>query len=298
MELSLRRDREELVEAYGEELLNAELELEARMVSLGRDQIRKQIARSRELGNESGTAYGKTLIAKSVDTISAAIGRFIQKAEGAPGRQHIAVRYLKQVDSDVASYIALRMVIDGLTGKKQLLQRVAVVIGKRIEDEVRFSQFKDTYNRAYVRALEKAKKGTTYHRKKATMSGYERRFSDDEWNNWPEQDCLHLGMKLIEMITQTGLIEIGDEINTRRDTVKVIQPTAKLIEWIEREMAKSELLHPMNMPMVVKPLDWTDPYNGGYVTQDAQGKPDLTLAKLASITGWTVKELKTLLMEC
>lgn len=175
MEVSLRRDRDDLVEAYGEDLLSAQIELEERMVSLGRDQIRKQIARAREAGNESGTAYGKTLIAKGIDNVAGAVTRFIEKAKsGGAGRRHIAVKYLEQVDPDVAAFIALRMVVDSLTGKKQLLQSVAVKIGKRIEDEVRFSQFKDTDARGYARALEKAKKGTTYHRKKATMSGYER----------------------------------------------------------------------------------------------------------------------------
>lgn len=273
MEVSLRRDRDDLVEAYGEDLLSAQIELEERMVSLGRDQIRKQIARAREAGNESGTAYGKTLIAKGIDNVAGAVTRFIEKAKsGGAGRRHIAVKYLEQVDPDVAAFIALRMVVDSLTGKKQLLQSVAVKIGKRIEDEVRFSQFKDTDARGYARALEKAKKGTTYHRKKATMSGYERRFAEESWTPWPDQDCLHIGTAMIDMILQTGLVEVGDQINSRRDTVKVLEPSAKIIDWIEREKDKIEIMHPQHMPMVVKPLDWTDPFNGGYLTHDAQGR--------------------------
>lgn len=273
METTLRRDRDELVETYGEQLLAAEIELEERMVTLGRDQIRKQIARAREQGNEAGTGYGKTLVAKSIDTISEAIVRFIDKARnGGAGRRHIAVKYLEQVDPDVAAFIALRMVVDSLSGKKLVLQSVAVNIGKRIEDEVRFTKFKDTDARMYARALEKAKKGTTYHRKKATMSGYDRRFNEDEWVSWGEQDCLHIGSVLIDMILQTGLVELGEKISTRKDTVKVLVPSEKLSEWIEKECRRSELLHPSHMPMVVKPLDWTDPFNGGYLTVDAHGR--------------------------
>lgn len=215
MEITLRRDREELVATYGEELLALELEMEDRMVTLGRDQIRRQIARARELGNESGTSYGKALVARSIDELSQAIIRFIDKAKnGGAGRRHIAVKYLEQVDPDVAAFIALRMVVDSLTGKKLMMQSVAVVIGKRLEDEARFAEFKDTDARMYNRALDKAKKGTTYHRKKATMSGYQRRFGED-WQSWPEQDMLHVGMCLIDMIVQTGLVEVGEQINTR-----------------------------------------------------------------------------------
>lgn len=273
MEHVLRRDREALVEAYGEEALAKQIELEERMVSLGRDQIRKQIARAREKGNESGTSYGKTLVARSIDEVSGAITRFIDKAKAkGAGRRHIAVKYLEQIEPDVAAFIALRLVIDSLTGKQLAMQSVAVGIGKRIEDDVRFTRFKESNARIYARALDKAKKGTTYQRKKATMSGYDRRYSEEEWTPWPEQDCLHIGTALIDMIVQTGLVEIGEKISSRRDTIKILVPTEKVADWIEREVSRTEMLHPSHMPMVVKPLDWSNPFNGGYLTVDAQGR--------------------------
>jgi DNA-directed RNA polymerase len=271
MNHTLRRPEEQLAATYGEALA-AELELESKMVSLGRDQVRKAVAAARERGNESGTGYGRTLVGMSVVTIAEAIERFKEKAKQGAGRRHIALKYLDQVDADVAGFIAMKVVVDSLTGKRQLLQRVAIHIGRRIEDEVRFTRFKDTDARMYNRALERAKKGGSYHRKKSTMAGYDRRFNEDEWTPWPEQDCLHLGAALVDMIQQTGLVEIGDEVQTRRDTVKILQPTQRLMEWIEAECARSEMLHPAHMPMVVKPLDWTDPFNGGYLTQDAQGR--------------------------
>lgn len=273
MENVLRRDRDELVEAYGEDMLNQQLELEERMVALGQAQVRKQIARAKETGNESGTTYGKALVARSIDEVSSAIVRFIEKAKSkGAGRRHIAVKYLEQVDPDVAAFIALRMVIDSLTGKQLAMQSVAVGIGKRIEDDVRFTRFKDTNARMYARGLEKAKKGTSYHRKKATLSGYDRRFATDEWAGWPEQDCLHIGTCLIEMIVQTGLVEVGEKIATRRDTIKILVPTQRVADWVEQEAKRSEMMNPTHMPMLVKPLDWTDPYNGGYLTVDAQGR--------------------------
>lgn len=270
MEITLRRDRDELVEAYGEDMLDTQVALEERMVALGRDQIRKQIARAREKGNEAGTGYGKALIARTLDRVAEGVTEFLNK-KGA-GRRHVAIKYLKQVEPDVAAFIALRLVVDSLTGKKLALQSVAVNIGKRIEDDVRFGKFKDTDARMYSRALEKAKKGTMYHRKKATMAGYDRRFNEEEWKAWPEDDCLHVGTVMVDLILRTGLVEVGDKIISRRDTVKILVPSAKVSEWIEAEAAKSELLHPSHMPMVVKPLDWSDPFNGGYLTVDAQGR--------------------------
>lgn len=272
MEATLRRPLAQLSATYSDEELAREIELEERMVTLGRDQVRKQIANARQSGNESGTGYGKALIARSIDEIAAAITRFIDKAKtSGAGRRHIAVKYLEQVDADVAAYIALRLVVDSLTGKRLLLQSVNVQIGKRIEDEARFAKFKDTDARMYSRALERASSAGSYQRKRNSMAGYERRFSD-EWTSWPEQDCLHIGAALVDMIIQTGLVELTDEISSRRDTVKRLVPTQRIADWIENEATRSEMMYPSHMPMVIKPLDWEDPFNGGYVTVDAQGR--------------------------
>ena len=104
------------------------------------------------------------------------------------------------------------------------------------------------------------------------MAGYERRYSESEWVSWSEVDRLHLGMALLEMIVQSDLIAVDDEVVTRTKTNKVLVPTATLVEWIEKEQDRSELLSPSHMPMLVKPLDWTTPFDGGYLTRGTQGR--------------------------
>jgi DNA-directed RNA polymerase len=277
MEMYIRRPTEELSKTYGDKQLAQQIIMEERMVLMGRDQIRKKIATAREKGAEGSTSYGKFLIASSVDQVAEAIRAFIGRANsGRAGRRHAAVKYIEQVDPEVAGYIAMRTIVDTLTGQKKLLQRVAVTIGSRIEDEVRFAAFEESYRKRYERALEKAKKGTNYHRKKHTMAGFERRAADDadadQWAAWPEQDRLHLGMTLIDMVRESGLIEIANDVRSRQDTTKVIQPTEQLIQWIEKQSERSELLHPAHLPMTVRPLPWTTPFSGGYLTRQAQGR--------------------------
>ncbi len=280
---TLRRPLEELTETYGEVAVAKQVELEDQMVSIGRRQARKEIENARRRGDESGTRYGQSLLGLSLKGVSDAIVAFIEKASsGAPGKRHIAVKYLKDVDPDVAAYIALRVVIDGLVGKRQVLQRTAVIIGSRLEDEARFGQFEDEDKVMFGRAQQKAKRSTTYERKKATMAGYERRFTEAEWYKWPEQDRLHIGAALIDMIVAQGLVQVEDEISTRRNTAKILTPTERLVDWIEREATKTELLSPAYMPMVVQPLDWTTPFNGGYLTREAQGRNPLVKTRNAN----------------
>jgi len=270
MEINTRIPLADLSAIYGDEMLAHELALEERMVAMGRDQIRKQIEQARQQGNESGTRYGKTLIAMSVDSIGAAIEAFIERATGKAGRRHVALKYLRMVPSDVAAFIAIRVVVDALTGKRRMLQRVAVTIGSRMEDEVRFTEFAKDTPAVFKRAQERAK-GGAYHRRKATMSGYEKHQRGEEWVGWPEIDRLQLGAALIDMLLDTGLVSVGTEVKGKKNTVKVLEPTPKLLKWIEADNNKSELLFPTQQPMVVRPLPWTTPFDGGYLTALAQG---------------------------
>ena len=272
-QIETRRPMTELSELYGDQMLAVELGLEERMAVMGREQVRKQIEKAREKGNESATRYGQTLIGATVDNVAEQITAFIDKAtSGRAGRRHSAVQYLQQTEPDVAAFIGLRCVVDSLTGKRQLLQRVAINIGTRIEDEVRYTLFREENRKAYERGMEKVKVATTYRRKSASMAGFEKRYTEKQWTPWAESDKLHLGMVIVDMIINTGHVMVGEQIASRRDTVKVLQPTAKLLEWIERESIRSEVMAASHLPMAVKPLPWTDPYNGGYLTKDAQGR--------------------------
>ena len=275
MEHSLRRTEEELIQLYGDDL-QKELKLEADMIALGQAQVRKQIAAARAAGNESSTSYGQSLLARSVDAVQEGLDRFLIKAAQGAGKRHVSLKFLKQVPSDVAAFIALKTVVDTLTGKKSSVQGIACRIGKRIEDEVRFAKFQDTDARAYARGLEKATKAAAYHRKQATMAGYERRNAEINgtgysWASWTETERLQVGMALINIVEQVGLVQVETVVKGVRNITKVIAPSERIVEWVMREEKRSELLQPQQMPMLVPPLDWTTPYNGGYLTWDAIG---------------------------
>jgi len=96
METTLRHPITQLAATYGDQMLALELTFEERMVTMGRDQVRKQIEKAREKKNESATRAGKNLIGVSVDQVSQVLDAFVEKAStGAAGRHHSAVKYLR-----------------------------------------------------------------------------------------------------------------------------------------------------------------------------------------------------------
>lgn len=65
-----------------------ELSLEQEMLDRGRSRFLANLSRLRELREESGTSYGKSLLRRGVEPLAAGIAAFLAAAgSGAPGRR-------------------------------------------------------------------------------------------------------------------------------------------------------------------------------------------------------------------
>lgn len=241
--------------------------LESISQGLGIDQYRKTAEKAKQGNREATTRYGSQLVAHAVDKVAEGIEQFIALTEqGGAGRKHLAGRYLKKVDPKISAYLALRCVIDGISGR-QTVQKVALEIASMIEDEVRFRMFEEAEKTAFKYTKEKVKKATTYRHKKNVMS-VKMAHSGVDFAAWPKTDKLHIGVKLLDIVIETtGYVELGEinkSISGKPKTVKIVQATKETEEWIGRKNTRSELLAPKYLPCVIPPKDWTSPTSGGY----------------------------------
>ena len=184
--------------------------LESISQGLGVDQYRKTAEKAKLGGREATTRYGSQLVAHAVDKVAAGIDQFIElTTQGGAGRKHLAGRYLKKVDTKISAFLALRCVVDGISGR-QTVQKVALEIASMIEDEVRFRMFEEAEKKEYKYTMEKVKKATTYRHKKNVMS-VKMNQSGVDFSSWPKSDKLHIGVKLLDIVIETtGYVELGE----------------------------------------------------------------------------------------
>jgi DNA-directed RNA polymerase len=242
-----------------------QLALEEESVHAGIATYRNRTAKLEAKGLGGLTNYGKAMMQRTIAPMIEGINKFMAEAETKPGRKHLAVQFLKIVPQDVAAFIAVRCVLDGICGSRTY-QGVAMDIAGRVEDEVHFSAFAEQ-NRPLFNGV---KKNLENHpmgyqqRVRTSMLKHTAKKFNIQWSKWVKTDKLHLGSKLIDIfIESVGMVRLLRK-KSYKDTTIYLEPTEELTTWIADYKAMSEVLCPLFLPMISPPRDWTTPVNGGY----------------------------------
>ena len=253
-------------EIHKHPLFERQLELELEMSARGMALEQRRNAEAKAGHRESHTRRGSYLLKKAVIPVADAIKSFLDKAsEGKAGRRHIAVKYLRQVDPEVAAFIALRSALDSISVETRL-QRAAIRIGTLVETEARLVAFEKQDKDGYRRAA-KLTEHSAHLDYKRKVFAYIANDCAIKFKPWPETDKLHLGQTLLGMIMEvTGYINIFEERTDANNTPYRVIGTDKCLDWLADREAHSDLFTPEYMPTIIPPKPWTSPYDGGYYT--------------------------------
>lgn len=246
-----------------------QIELEARMRSMGIERFRSHVLKSSKDGSFTDTQAGSRLVGASHEKMAAAITAFIDEStNGKAGRRFSALRYLQELDDvDVAANLTARCVLDGII-RAPMLTTCAGALGGMIEDEVNSRLFHSQMPKAWAKFHDKAKKESLSRRQWSHLL-FPARLMNAQLVEWPDKDKLLLGIKLIELfIESTGLITMelikGESANS---TIYRLSANPETLSWIEAEHNKVEALFPVYMPTIIPPKPWTTPFDGGYYSR-------------------------------
>jgi DNA-directed RNA polymerase len=262
--------------------LERQIELEAEMQGRGKDSFRRAVLKAKESGREDSTSYGNQLIAHAIEPVAKGIAAFLEEANnGKPGKKHAAVKYLRQLDPRITAFLSLKCALRYIS-REAMLQFVAVAIGAKIEDEINYTKFEEE-NAALFKKMQKHVNKSNHDSYKHRVMTYAMNKYAIKTDGWTNTDRLHVGQKCIDIIiATTGYFEVvslnvGKRIKTakgsRSTTVYKLTATKKVLDWIEKKCARSELLFPECLPCIIPPKPWTGPMSGGYHTNHIPQRP-------------------------
>ena len=248
------------------DLLDVEIELEASMAARGVERLVKAANNHREHQSEYCTVAGKELIGHKIAALAKAIDEWKEEAsKGRASSRAIAIKYVQDIPSETLEFLTLRQIVAGISGETPL-SRVALSIGQAIEDEVVLKQVREEENAVYKRIEVGAKKRTSDHNRRYYSLKIAKEYI--EYDRWGEKTRLHIGMKLIELCqTSVGLVQIVDIRNGTR-TTKMLIALPEVLQWMHDRTDFLGGLRPVYEPMVVRPKNWTTPYDGGYLSSN------------------------------
>lgn len=256
-----------------QELLDAQLALEAESRAIGAARYRKQRAAPWQAAvdadvDEASLPPGRRLLRQALQPTAAAIREFMgSTGSGKAGRKHTAVKLILNVEPEAAAYLTLRCAIQ--CGVQSLrLQRTSLMIADALLGHIRAQRFEEV-NPSGATGLQRALKGRQRISSKRQQAIAEIHRSSGVELTWSNQERLLVGSKLLELAVEaTGLVDIvllEEGSGKQRRKSYEVRLTTTAHDWLERQHARCELLDPLPMPMVVQPRPWTSPTNGGYL---------------------------------
>ena len=248
-------------------------ELEIEMLSLGSSRYDREVERAQKKGEAGDSTTAAPLMTVAIAPVAERIRAFRKEWEDrGRGRRPTALKYLKLVRPEVASFLALKVCLGHIFGRATGLAAVTMQVAQYLEDEVRFQEFNKTYPAYFGLIRERLiRQGRGYKQQRSTLLALFNRSLEkdgmDMWATWPAEEKVQIGDLLVRFVVEeTGLVTVAKVRHSHSRTKHVLRPTDSTFEWLEERHAECAVISPVFLPMVVRPKDWTTPDDGGYLT--------------------------------
>lgn len=245
--------------------MSTQQHLEREMAKMGQQRAKKRNARARENQRETQTVAGRRLLRDLPALLVAAIKEWKAAARERPGIRHRALEKMNLIEEEVLASLTLQVVLDALAMARPYT-RTAMVIAGRVEDEDRMRRFKEANKLSWTRLVGKFGR-LEYEQKRKWMYKAMAAWGLEQ-PGWEESEKASLGVVLLELcVKHCGIIRAITVRQGRKDELRIV-PTDEALEWVESQNAAGELMRPMYLPFVERPLDWESPMIGGFHSTD------------------------------
>lgn len=246
--------------------------LEEEMVEMGRERYLRKVRRAKETSIESTTSVGQYLLSESMEKLAEALKSWIAAAKSAPGRRHRALENLQLLPVKVTAGLTARAVLDCISSERKITS-TATIIGRMIEDEVKFRTLKEEepalWNQIH-RTLDRFKSQKT----KSKFINKTAKYHKIVLPQWDRRVAASVGLTLIELLRQsTGIIDVITRKDPNGKSFTILRPTDELLKWMKETHEYNSCLSPVWLPMVETPVDWMNPYIGGYQSANIRRRP-------------------------
>ena len=236
------------------------------MVARGIENYEKATQQAEASGRGAETTYGRKLITECIQPVADRIREIITTKKA--GRRNPVQVFAAECDPEKAAFLTLQVLFNSFTFEA-VLASTAVQIGRRIEDEVRFSRFQQQHG-AYYAAIQQdfKRKGTQQYGHKHRVLVHSANKMQDGWADWTPEQRAAVGSRLIDIVLEhTSLLEKREHREHGKTIVRIL-PTQHALQLVQEHREFAKLLFPDKMPCVIPPDPWTGIDQGGYYSPE------------------------------
>jgi|DEB0MinimDraft_10_1074344.scaffolds.fasta_scaffold07218_4 DNA-directed RNA polymerase len=231
-------------------------------LTLGIHRYRKRLQKLRESELESCTSAVQRVLVNSVENMTKAMQSWMSSAKSSAGRLHSVVPLLESMDPALVSLHTSRVILDGISTARTI-NSLSMSVGRFLEDEMKFLHARRN-NKGWWRKYSKLAMKMPVEGGRSKFLKRVAKEAHLHLPGWtPKQRC-SVGLVCIELFRQAnGIVEVSTDHSLMK-SVTYVRATDEFLEWLKKSHDASEVLHPVFLPMISKPLEWTSIWLGGY----------------------------------
>jgi DNA-directed RNA polymerase len=285
-----------------------QVELEEEMFNGGITRFESAQQRHLDAGNASDAAWNRRLISQFIEPLAAGIQAFKEESESKPGVRAVSLPFLQCCENEVAAYITMKVVMDMLHSDSSY-QHIAITIGERIEDQVRFTKL-DSQAEKYMEKVKKnleRSRSKLYKHKHRVMVAAEKSLADKaapqdddkvtRWESWTKEIHLQVGQTLMAAM-EGSVFYNGEPVFFRyvasaggKKQITKLQTSESIGAWVHEFREHVAQLAPAYGPCVVPPRDWKTPFNGGFHTEKVASRIRMVKGPREHVRKLTIKQM-------
>ena len=262
---------QQIINADYDARLLRQIELEEEARSAGKASYYK----AAEKRGTSDSVPGSALIRQVVLPLAHALDAWVADvtgAKGGPRRNAASVRFITQLKSEDAAFIATRVLLDMAADSAKKTSTI-MTIARTIHDEYEFLRFKEFNKGLFDWSMNHNKKYSDARMARFVGLMTKRRagLADDKWS---EEELLRVGTVMYELAKSIHVRVDGQSVPLYEEflqtegqkTVAHIKLSEQTVAWIAGFNEFCALKAPLHMPMIVPPNRWESMHDGGYFT--------------------------------
>lgn len=215
---------------------------------------------------EADLKPGRELVRRSIEPFVTAIEEMLESAKSgraSRGRPSVALKYLQQFEPETVAFIAARCIINAAAGRDGLT-KAAMSTAVRLNDHYTYAEFEKKDPGLFRLTLRKLEKSSNEGYRRGVLS-YALKLTSVKGLEWRKEEMLQVGVKLVSLFVEsTGLVVVKTE-RFGKKTQDKLEFAPESAEWLASMHEKCALLAPVHLPMVVPPVRWSTPLDGGYL---------------------------------
>jgi len=122
--------------------------------------FQSDLTNKKQIHQESATYYGNSLMKRAIEPFASMIGEYVSNSsKGKAGNNNTAVKLIRDFKPETIAFIAAKSLIDRFSSRVRLSD-VAIHIGQCIEDEHKFTLFKEKFPHLFTKVVNEANADT------------------------------------------------------------------------------------------------------------------------------------------